>query len=1426
MPWFRPPHRLLSRLLGISTTVWLCRKVGCLARSFGLGRLGRIGVLVLRIVHRGQASRRLPDYGHLLLDALYPGQRPSQAAIKKARELADKSRNTDVNDEALQLLGEAVLLSPPDAKLYLARTEVHALKKQLVEALDNAELCVSLDSGCAAGWLAKGQAEHALGRAADAALSYEAGLRVEPGHPDLLSRLEAVRAEPPPNLLRQLRDLVFAARLGLENLFRTVEDPERTTDAFIESNSELLDAQLGLLAQTLRVNTSVLYDSPMLCDAYEQIVYACSQLVSGAPAAFSTRLRNAPDVIEGLSLALRIGWHVHHSAPKLAANALATLATCPNADDALRRQATRHLLGGMLRWLLDARPEPDQEGEEVCGCSCSVPWKAAACFLERLFEPGRPQPWVKEECEAWPDAAQLCQWLTLSIRDYHATPLGLVGLLQLPGVATAVMRSDAVVNFFIPAPLLEEEDMLDSRIERLGSGEAPPSSSSTLTGDPAIPGPFYHSSSLKGSPGEEHLLPPPQRLGEWLMASIGYLLLFIEGDLLFTVCACRALQAMAAADEDGTGRLLRSLWLGVPLLNKLSLLACSHTAALDLLHCFFQGPYQGVRVAARSLAHALARLSPNDTVNHASAAAAAAAAASAAAVKTERPANESTSAAEIVAAAAAAAAATALAAAEQNPHDEMPLEEDVVPSWAEFFQELLNELACPPDDKHEPPDLVTLYNFQEKAQLLAEHASVRIIPVGDNDTDNKEKAGLSLSFECLAVPAAWNQFTDAGRQRISEEQLVLFPSQESEPDIGSDEYVQDVRKQRRLVLMSRQSIRQSSKVQNWAQAVSAAEKAGAAVVVVFNDLDAMEPFRMGLFGEQAPSIRAFMVSGVDGAALSAAAALGCNAVISRFSHEKTIDEMLPPQWPLTRHRLPSDVAQAWSLLEAMSAHDPNVQTELTMLLGRMHVPEKRVWLTRRLVRQHRSQQAPDGGVEEPHLAFVEGDRSLTPAGQLAAIRQQMCEETGLGAEDLCGEFEVRFKNEQGVGIAVLREWMDLVAREAFLHPKHRLLKSYDHRQTFWPDPAAPFCNAQWQMDYEALGRLLGLALWQSCTLDLPLHPHACALLFGFTECAKKSTLADVDKELYQMKVEWLLSHPVLDIGFEIPFSDSLASDDAREAPTLSGSEPLQGEETGNQNPVEETGTQQAVDDTGALSQAHLPASLPDIVHPDDHLLGDERSWPGKPLLQVGAAEVAIGGVSCLIVTDDNKSKYVQGLTDWRLFRGIERQISAMARGLCQVVPEVMLQEVRGLLSPMEIAQLLSGLGEIDVDDWEEHTAYAHGLSRNSELVKWFWNAVREWSSLPEERTRLPQLLQFVTGSARVPVGGFSELVGFNGAKHPFTLAKGSHLTAQSLPMAHACICTLDLPPYLDEVTCRRKLDQMLSLGRSHFDEAAGHANQD
>lgn len=63
--------------------------------------------------------------------------------------------------------------------------------------------------------------------------------------------------------------------------------------------------------------------------------------------------------------------------------------------------------------------------------------------------------------------------------------------------------------------------------------------------------------------------------------------------------------------------------------------------------------------------------------------------------------------------------------------------------------------------------------------------------------------------------------------------------------------------------------------------------------------------------------------------------------------------------------------------------------------------------------------------------------------------------------------------------------------------------------------------------------------------------------------------------------------------------------------------------------------------------------------------------------------------------------------------------------------------------------------EIDIEDWQRNTIYRH-YTRTSKQIIWFWQFVREMDN--EKRARL---LQFVTGTCRVPVGGFAELMGIN-----------------------------------------------------------------
>ena len=67
--------------------------------------------------------------------------------------------------------------------------------------------------------------------------------------------------------------------------------------------------------------------------------------------------------------------------------------------------------------------------------------------------------------------------------------------------------------------------------------------------------------------------------------------------------------------------------------------------------------------------------------------------------------------------------------------------------------------------------------------------------------------------------------------------------------------------------------------------------------------------------------------------------------------------------------------------------------------------------------------------------------------------------------------------------------------------------------------------------------------------------------------------------------------------------------------------------------------------------------------------------------------------------------------------------------------------------------MIGGLGKIDMEDWKAHTRLKHCTSETG-IVKWFWRSIAEFDE--EKRARL---LQFVTGSSRVPLQGFKALQG-------------------------------------------------------------------
>ncbi|KAG6376092.1 hypothetical protein JVT61DRAFT_2064 [Boletus reticuloceps] len=162
------------------------------------------------------------------------------------------------------------------------------------------------------------------------------------------------------------------------------------------------------------------------------------------------------------------------------------------------------------------------------------------------------------------------------------------------------------------------------------------------------------------------------------------------------------------------------------------------------------------------------------------------------------------------------------------------------------------------------------------------------------------------------------------------------------------------------------------------------------------------------------------------------------------------------------------------------------------------------------------------------------------------------------------------------------------------------------------------------------------------------------------------------------------------------------------------------------------------------------------------------------------------------VTEDNKKEYVDAVVEYRISRRIKDQFEAFMSGFSELIP----QELITVFDERELELLIGGMSEIDVDDWTKHTDY-RGYEMNDEVIQWFWKCIRSWP--PERKSRL---LQFATGTSRIPVNGFKDLQGSDGPRR-FTIEKSGD--PSQLPKSHTCFNRIDLPPYKDYASLEHKL---------------------
>lgn len=177
--------------------------------------------------------------------------------------------------------------------------------------------------------------------------------------------------------------------------------------------------------------------------------------------------------------------------------------------------------------------------------------------------------------------------------------------------------------------------------------------------------------------------------------------------------------------------------------------------------------------------------------------------------------------------------------------------------------------------------------------------------------------------------------------------------------------------------------------------------------------------------------------------------------------------------------------------------------------------------------------------------------------------------------------------------------------------------------------------------------------------------------------------------------------------------------------------------------------------------------------------------------EIVEVELKPGGAN-IPVTEDNKKEYVDAVVEYRTKTRVREQSQAFMQGFQEIIPQDLIE----LFDERELELLIGGMSEIDTDDWIQYTDY-RGYEKTDKVIEWFWQCIRSWP--PERKSRL---LQFATGTSRVPVNGFKDLQGSDGPRR-FTIDKSGD--PSQLPRSHTCFNRIELPPYEDYESLEKKL---------------------
>ncbi|KAI1322758.1 hypothetical protein F5Y16DRAFT_29293 [Xylariaceae sp. FL0255] len=190
------------------------------------------------------------------------------------------------------------------------------------------------------------------------------------------------------------------------------------------------------------------------------------------------------------------------------------------------------------------------------------------------------------------------------------------------------------------------------------------------------------------------------------------------------------------------------------------------------------------------------------------------------------------------------------------------------------------------------------------------------------------------------------------------------------------------------------------------------------------------------------------------------------------------------------------------------------------------------------------------------------------------------------------------------------------------------------------------------------------------------------------------------------------------------------------------------------------------------------------------------SWPQLSARGDGEPLSAGNPTDAPPVTGDNREQYVKDYIRYLTDVSIAPQFEAFARGFRACLQPKSLT----LLTPTLLQSLVEGNQEIDIGELRRCARYV-GWDASHRSVSDFWSIVKEYD---EDMRR--KLLEFVTASDRVPVGGTANVqfvIQRNGEE-----GEGGHL-----PTAYTCYGTLLLPEYPNREVLKERMGMALQNAR-------------